>query len=106
VTADGPEFLPSDILRVDARLTSQAVATNGALPAMAVRDAEQPMASDSAAIVPLVGWGLVLCAAVAGVVYLRQRAGRWHAWVVGVPLIGALGLTVADQAASLLPNLL
>jgi sortase A len=106
VTADGPEFLPSDVLRVDARLTSTAYPTAGAPPAMAVRDAEQPMAEDSSAIVPLVAWGLVLCAAVAGVVYLRQRAGRWHSWVVGVPLLGALGLTVADQAASLLPNLL
>ncbi|MEV4312596.1 class E sortase [Actinocrispum sp. NPDC049592] len=106
VTADGPEFLPEDILRVDAKLTSQAVPSNGAPPSMAVRDAEQPMATDSGALVGLVGWGLVLCAGVAGVVYLRQRAGRWHAWVVGVPLLGALGLTVADQAASLLPNLL
>jgi sortase A len=106
VTADGPAFLPSDVLRVDAKLTSAAVATNGAPPAMAVRDAEQPMALDFSAIVPLVAWGLVLCVGVAGVVYLRQRAGRWHAWIVGIPLIGALGLTLADQAVSLLPNLL
>ncbi len=96
VTADGPEFLPEDILRVDAKLTSQAVPSNGAPPSMAVPDAEQPMAIDSGALVGLVGWGLVLCAGVAGVVYLRQRAGRRHAWVVGVPLLGALGLTVAD----------
>ncbi|TCO62420.1 sortase [Actinocrispum wychmicini] len=106
VTADGPLFLPSDVLRVDAKLTSQAYPTNGAPPAMAVRDAEQQMSEDFSAIVPMVAWGLVLCVAAGGVVFLRQRAGRWHAWVVGVPLLGALGLTVADQAASLLPNLL
>jgi sortase A len=106
VTADGPPFLPSDVLRVDAKLTSAPVAANLSLPAMVVRDAEQPMAMDGTELVPLVAWGLVLCVGVAAVVYVRQRAGRWHAWVVGVPLLGALGLTVADQAASLLPNLL
>lgn len=106
VTADGPAFLPSDVLRVDAKLSSTPVAANPALPAMVVRDAEQPMAMDDTEIVPLVAWGLVLCIGVAAVVYVRQRASRWHAWVIGVPLLGALGLTVADQAASLLPNLL
>src|SRR5262249_3890372 len=57
VTADGPAFLPSDVLRVDAQLTTPAFPSAGAPPAMAVRDAEQPMASDGSAIVPLVAWG-------------------------------------------------
>ena len=106
VTADGPAYFPSDVLRVDAKLMSTAVSTNGALPAMVVRAAEQPMAMDFSQVVPLVAWGLLLCSGVAGVVWVYHRTGRWHAWVIGVPLLTALGLTVADQAASLLPNLL
>jgi hypothetical protein len=64
------------------------------------------MAGDDGALVPLVGWGLVLVLAAGGVVYTYQRLGKWQAWVIGVPVLGALGLTVADNIASMLPNLL
>ncbi|MGQ0840593.1 hypothetical protein [Actinokineospora sp.] len=64
------------------------------------------MVGDPDALVPVVLWALILAAAAFVVVYLRSRVGRWHAWVIGVPLIGALGITLADQAAALLPNLL
>jgi LPXTG-site transpeptidase (sortase) family protein len=103
VTADGPPYLPSDVLGVDAGLVTPAAASSGVLPAYALPDAEQAMAGDNGA---LVGWGLVLVLAAGGVVYTYQWLGLWQAWVIGVPVLGALGLTVADNIASLLPNLL
>ncbi|HJQ48872.1 MAG TPA: sortase [Amycolatopsis sp.] len=106
VTADGPPYLPTDVVRVDAQLVTQAVATNGRLPTYALPDSEQLMAGDEGALVPIVGWALVLLLAAGGVVYTHQRLGVWQAWVIGVPVLGALGLAVADSIASLLPNLL
>jgi LPXTG-site transpeptidase (sortase) family protein len=106
VTADGPPYLPTDVLRVDARLLTPAMAAAGTLPGFALADSEQALSGDSSTLVPMVIWGLLLALAAAGVVYVHQRIGRWHAWVIGVPLLGALGVTVADQVASLLPNVL
>ncbi|GAB2976005.1 sortase [Saccharothrix stipae] len=106
VTADGPYFVPTDVLRVDAKLTSAVQPTSGALPAFAVPDHERAMAGDAGALVPVALWSLILAAAALAVVLLHQRVGRWHAWVVGVPLLGALGVTLADQTAALLPNLI
>jgi LPXTG-site transpeptidase (sortase) family protein len=107
VTASGPAYVPTDVVRVDAVLTSGAqpvprmVIGTGALP-----PAEQAMGIDQGVLVPLVLWGQLLVAAALGVVWIRHRVGRWHAWVIAVPVLGFLGVTVADQAASLLPNLL
>jgi LPXTG-site transpeptidase (sortase) family protein len=107
VTADGTPFMPRGILRVDADLVSRVQATPvpglapGALP-----EDETPMAVQSSAWLPLVLWGQALVLAAAAVAWCHARWGRRHTWVVGVPLLGALGLTVADQAALLLPNLM
>ena len=54
---------------------------------------------------PLVLWGQALLLAAFGVAG-RVRWGGWQAWVVGIPVLGALGATIADQIARLLPNLL
>ena len=107
VTADGPAYLPTDLLRVDADLMSPVQQT----PAVAIRSAalprsEQAMGVDGVALVPLVLWGQVLIAAAAGVVWIRQRVSRWHAWLIGLPVLALLGVLVADQGARLLPNLL
>ncbi|MFF0148027.1 LPXTG-site transpeptidase (sortase) family protein [Amycolatopsis sulphurea] len=106
VTADGPPYLPSDVLRVDAQLITPAVEASGRLPAYALPDSEQLMAGDEGALIPVVGWALVMLLSAGGVVYTHQRLGMWPAWVIGVPVLGALGLAVADSIASLLPNLL
>ncbi|MDX8031951.1 sortase [Lentzea sp. BCCO 10_0856] len=106
VTADGPYFMPTDVLWVDAKLTTDVVPSSGVLPSFAVPENERVMASDLTALVPVAIWALVLAAGAFAVVYLRQRIGRWQAWVVGVPLLGTLGLTLADHAAALLPNLI
>jgi hypothetical protein len=64
------------------------------------------MASDPSAWTPLMLWGQALLLAALAVTYLRNRLGRWHAWIVGVPVLGAIGLAATDQVARLLPNLL
>ncbi|MEU6321146.1 sortase [Streptomyces sp. NPDC047009] len=107
ITADGTPFVPRGILRVDADLVSTAQPTpapavaSGSLP-----DDEKPMASQQTAWLPLVLWGQALVLAAAALAWAHARWGRPHTWVVGVPLLGALGLMVADQAMLLLPNLL
>ncbi|CRK62103.1 Sortase family protein [Alloactinosynnema sp. L-07] len=105
-TADGPMFLPTDVMRVDARLTSEVQTTSGAVPAFAVPDSERLMVGDNSALVPVVLWSLLLAVAAVLIVWVRKRVGRWHAWVIGLPVLGVLGVTLADQAAAMLPNLL
>jgi sortase A len=106
-TADGPPFAPTGVLRVDADLVSAAQATSGPLitPADLPLD-EQLMATNSVAWVWLVLWGIPLALAASAVGWLSQRWGRWQAWIVAVPVLGYLGLAVADQVTQLLPNLM
>jgi LPXTG-site transpeptidase (sortase) family protein len=104
-TANGSPFLPSDVLRVDAQLTSAAQPAPRQLPSNYVSDAEAPLAIDSTAWFPLVIWlqGLVVAAVL--ITWARTRWGRWQVWIVAVPVIGFFGLSVADQVARLLLNL-
>ncbi|MFU8870447.1 sortase [Micromonospora sp. SL4-19] len=107
ITADGQPFLPHDLVRVDADLISAPQPTGPRpLTAASLPPAEKPMASDPGAWTPLLLWCQALAAAALGFAWLRTRWGRWQAWVVGVPVLGALGAAVADQLSRLLPNLL
>jgi LPXTG-site transpeptidase (sortase) family protein len=106
-TADGPPLVPSGVLRVDADLTSPA----NPAPPMVVSAAnlaagEQALGTDTLAWLPLVLWGQCLLAAVAVLSWIRQRWGRWQTWIVAVPVLGFLSLSIADQVTRLLPNLL
>jgi LPXTG-site transpeptidase (sortase) family protein len=107
VTASGAPYVPSEVLRVDAELTTPAQpAPPRALAAAALSPAEAPLAGDSDAWIGVVLLGQALLLAVAAVTWARLRWGRSQAWVVGVPLLGGLGLATADSIARLLPNLL
>ncbi|PZF80764.1 sortase domain-containing protein [Jiangella anatolica] len=107
VTADGRPLLPSGVLRVDAELVSDAhPAPPKVLTTPLLTEAEQTMATDQAAWYPLVLLGQGLLLSVAATVWARNRLGRWQAWVFGIPVLVALGLTTADQVARLLPNLI
>ncbi|MER5914963.1 sortase [Streptomyces sp. NPDC001982] len=107
ITADGTPFMPRGILRVDADLVSDVQITPApALAAGALPEEEKPMATGTSAWLPLVLWGQGLVLGAAGLTWARTRWGRRQTWVVGVPLLGALGLATADQALMLLPNLL
>lgn len=107
VTADGPRYLPQDLLRVDADLVSDPQPASprrfgsAALPA-----AEAPLASDDTAWTPLMLWCQALLLAGLAIAYLRARWGGWQAWICGLPVFTALGFAATDQIARLLPNLL
>jgi sortase A len=107
VTADGPALAPTGVLRVDADLTSKV----NAAPTMVVSPTdlspgEQVLGTDSVALLPVVLWGLVLLATVALLSWCRHRWGRWQTWIVAVPVLFYLSLTVADEVTRLLPNLM
>jgi LPXTG-site transpeptidase (sortase) family protein len=107
VTADGTPYLASSTLRVDAVLKgAPAELPTRVIGPSALAPAERPMAGDPSAWIPLVFWAQALLLVAIGVVWLRNRWGRWQTWVVGVPLLGFVGLGVAQQVALLLPNLM
>jgi hypothetical protein len=111
VTATGGsswEFMmPKRLLMVDAELQTDTVPApprrfgQSQLPA-----AEMAMKSDPSAWTPLMLWGQALLLAALAVTYVRGRLGRWHAWIIGAPVLTALAFAAADQAVRLLPNLL
>jgi sortase A len=106
-TADGPPFTPSGVLRVDARLLSKPFPA----PPMVVSTAdlspgEYVLGSDPLAWIPLFLWGQALVIVACVLSWLRLRWGRWQTWIVAVPVLGFLGVIVAEQVTRLLPNLL
>ncbi len=107
VTADGPALAPTGVLRVDADLTSK---VNPAPPmivsATDLSPGEQVLGTDSVALLPVVLWGLVLVAALGLLSWARHTWGRWQTWIVAVPVLFYLSLTIADQVTRLLPNLM
>lgn len=106
VTADGPAFRPTDVLRVDAQLITDTQPTGATLPTSALPPAEVAMAGDDSALPAVVAWSVLLLAAAIGTVWVRHRTGRWQTWVIGVPVLLTLGLTAADEVVAMLPNLL
>ncbi|GGR96669.1 sortase [Streptomyces nojiriensis] len=105
MTADGTPYMPGGVLQVDAELVSPAQQSGGRAPGRLPAD-EAPMAGQSTAWMPLILWGQALLLAAAALAWARVRWGRAHTWLVGFPVLAALGLAVSDQAALLLPNLL
>jgi sortase A len=112
VTTDVPPdaflsaFQPIDVLRVDAALVSAAQSRPAQLPSQALPPADALLAGDTSALLNVVGWAILLVAAAVATVWVRYRTGLWQAWVIGLPVLVALGLTASDELATLLPNLL
>ena len=107
VTADGPALAPTGVLRVDAQQTSKVnPAPTMIVSANDLSAGEQVLGTDSVALLPVVLWGLVLVAALGLLSWARHRWGRWQTWIVAVPVLFYLSLTVADEVTRLLPNLM
>jgi sortase A len=107
VTADGPRYLPTDILRVDAVLLTDPVpAPQMVIGPLSLSPSEQPMAGDPDGLVPMILWGQLLVVAVVGAVWLAMRWGKWQAWLVAAPLIAFAGINAATSGIQLLPNLM
>jgi hypothetical protein len=106
-TADGPAFAPAGVLRVDANLISKPQpAPTMVVSAADIGPSELALGTDTLAWVPLVLWGQGLVLAAAGIGWIGSRWGRWQSWAVAVPVLGYLGLAVADQVTRLLPNVM
>ncbi|WP_369224388.1 sortase [Streptomyces sp. R39] len=107
ITATGPKYMPSGILRVDADLVSAPFQTPSAvIRAGTLPSSEEPLARPSGVPWPLVMWlqALLLCAVAA--VWTWHRWGRHQTWIVFAPVVAVLGLQVATRTTELLPNLL
>lgn len=106
-TATGGRFVPDGVLRVDADLTTRAVAgsprlvNSTALPAQ-----EQMMAGDPGGLPVLALWLQALLVTTLAATWARQRWGRAKAWVVFLPPLMLVCLSTSAEAARLLPNLL
>ncbi|MFJ5923753.1 sortase domain-bontaining protein [Kitasatospora sp. NPDC092948] len=107
VTGAGPRFGPNGTLTVDADLISEVRPNNrrpmspGALPR-----SEAAMGTDDGAWMPLVLWGELLLLAAVALAVGWARWGRRPTWIVGLPVLAAVSLSVADEIARLLPNLI
>jgi sortase A len=106
VTADGAPLDPSGVLRVDADETSKPVASPGVLLQAYLSPTENAMATDQGAWLPIVLWGQLLVLIAFALSWLWTAWGKWQTWVIAVPAIGLLVLSIADQATRLLPNLI
>ena len=107
VTADGIPLAPSGALYVDAALTSEVQETPSPVFTKEVLDdSELPLASDSSSWFSSLFWFQWLVFAAVALRWARSRWGTWQTWIVGVPLLLALGAATADSAISTLANLL
>jgi sortase A len=98
-------WAPTHLVYVDALLKGQAGPSPAGRPA-SVSVAELAMHADTGALVLVVLWMQLLVAAALAVVWLAMRWGRWHAWLVGVPVVLACLWGLTSTAVQLLPNLL
>ena len=107
VTAMGPRFMPTDLLRVDAQLVTPAQpAPPRVITAASLDPAEMAMAGDPAGLVPLLLWLQLLLVVAVATVWLVVRWGRWQAWLVAAPIVFFAGVMASMSALQLLPNLL
>jgi hypothetical protein len=106
VTADGSPLVPTGILYVDAELTSKAQPSPGVVLASYISPTENAMATEPQAWLPIVLWAQLLVIVAVILSWLWTAWGRWQTWLIAIPIVGFIVLSVADQATRLLPNLL
>lgn len=106
-TADGPPFAPTGVVWVDAdTITAPYTPPAMVISTSEISPSELPLGTESGVWLPLVLWGEGLLLAALAIAWLRSHWGRWQTWTVALPVLGYLGLGVADQVARLLPNLM
>jgi sortase A len=106
-TADGPPFAPTGMVWVDAdAITAPKPAPAMVISASEISPSELALGTQPGDWLPLVLWGEGLLVAALAVTWLRTQWSSWQTWMVAIPLLGYLGLEVADQVARLLPNVM
>jgi sortase A len=106
VTGDGAPLEPSGILYVDADETSKPAPSPGVVLSEFLSPTETAMATETQAWLPIVLWGQLLVLVAFALSWLWTAWGKWQTWVIAVPTVGFLVLSIADQATRLLPNLM
>jgi len=107
VSTEGNPFVASQVIRVDADLTSPTQPTPAATAGpVQLAQAELPMATDNWAWFALVFYGGALLVVASLTAWSRYAWGGPQTWLVCAPVIVALGLATADHATRLLPNLI
>jgi LPXTG-site transpeptidase (sortase) family protein len=122
VTASGGDYQPNGAVYVDATFVgwtavdgtadkaplTNAVLESGPRPLSAVDlpIAERPLRGDDGALPAILLWSVLLAAGALVTAWLRLRWGKWQVWLAGAPPLLAAGLTLSDQLARLLPNLM
>jgi LPXTG-site transpeptidase (sortase) family protein len=106
-TADGLALFPSGVLHVDATLVSEVQeAPRTVIAYEALPSAERAMGQDTGAWWTAFFVLVFLVAAGVGLWWLWTTWGRRHAWLIGVPVLLALGVAGSDVVMNALPNVL
>lgn len=106
-TARGIPYVPSGVVRVDAKLVSTVhPAGQRDTRYASLRPQDRELATDVSTVWALVFALQFLLIAEAAAVYAQRKVGGPKTWIVFVPILVLAGLLVADQATRLLPNLL
>jgi LPXTG-site transpeptidase (sortase) family protein len=107
MTGDGLALFPDGVLHVDAELITEPHAASSKVMAYAALPTpERAMGQDPGAWFAAFFTAVFILAAALGVWWLWRVWGRWQAWLIGVPVLLALGAACADSIMNALPNLL
>lgn len=106
VTADGPRYVPSGLVQVDADLVG--VAAVGQTPAHTIRTlpaSEKPLGNDTSTLWALALWIQLATLLSMGALWVGARWGRPQAWLVFTPPLLLVGISVSSELVRVLPNL-
>jgi sortase A len=109
VSSEGGDLLngwvPKRPVYLDAKLQGTAFPVPSGMLS-GVPKSENVMMGDIGVLFSLVLWLPVLILAALAMVWLQDRWGRWHTWLVGAPVFLAALWGVSETAVQLLPNLM
>lgn len=107
VTADGPAYVPSGILRVDADLVGAAVGGPARIRTVSdLEPGELAMGVDTSSLWIWVLWLQALLIVVLLAVWSLHLVGPAKTWAIFLPLLLLVGMAASAEATRLLPNLL
>ena len=106
VTADGAPLVPTGMLYVDADLISKPSRPRRVLTSATCRRARTRSAPIRRPGCRSRSGGSCCVIVAAALAWLWNAWGRWQTWLVAVPVVGFIVLSVADQVTRLLPNLM